>query len=137
MRLISNTIFLPLNYIAKNPREYEKSESTILIKNLFLDILMSDCTCGVGGDSDEHYDRIRDIDSEIQRLRYSESHTNVKSEVISLYSAKIEITNCLGGDTTQIEEILEEYQNAPGIKYSTQWSSSTSWDGSSHGVNKR
>ena len=98
---------------------------------------MDECICGVGGDSDDHFDKIRTIDSKIERLRYSESHNKIKSEVISLYSAKINILSCLEIDTTKVKEVLEEYQDAPGIKYSSQWSSNSSWDGSGHGANKR
>ena len=98
---------------------------------------MDNCECGTEGDSDAHYEKIEEINLEIERLRYSEPHETVKPTVISLINEKIDITECLGDDSSYIQEQLEEYEATPGIKYSTQWSSSRNWSGGSHGVNKR
>ena len=81
--------------------------------------LMDSCKCGLGKSVD-HESILKSNALEIKRLRWSEPFKVAKPKVIGLLDKNISITTCIGGDVSNLQNKLAEYENKKAIRKGSQ-----------------
>ena len=79
---------------------------------------MDGCKCHLG--ATDHEDTIECNKKEISRLRWAEPFKIAKPKVIALMEENISITNCIGEDSSNLEELLYEFQKKFAIRKGSQ-----------------
>ena len=79
---------------------------------------MDGCKCHLG--ATDHEDTMECNKKEISRLRWAEPFKIAKPKVIALMEENISITNCIGEDSSNLEELLYEFQKKFAIRKGSQ-----------------
>ena len=81
--------------------------------------LMDSCKCSLGKSVD-HESILKSNTLEIKRLRWSEPFKVAKPKVVELLEKNISITTCIGGDVSNLQNKLAEYENKKAIRKGSQ-----------------